>query len=493
MPSIGDCGNPEFSSHPDRHIFSKNSSPYAIVSRDLGQPGAGIISRLVSKSKQLSARDFSLVAVGLALGLFLGLLVLNPARLHRITSGLGHRLGLSAPPAATPGQWGHIQDSRSGGKLTVEQKAEIDRLRSLGYAGGSVPAPDAAGVTIADFVRASRALRYYTSGHAPAAFLMDPAGKVLHRWQYSYDRCVKMSGDLSGRFLPDTEGATDCWRRARLLPRGELLAIFEGHGLIKIDSQSRLLWSYPGQCHHDLDLGPGGEIYVLTREALLVSRIDPAQPVLLDYITRLSPEGEFLDRIDILAAFENSVYAGCLHRITGGGDILHTNTLERLDGSQAARSPVFAAGNFLISVRELDTIAIIDGRTGLVVWALSGMWAAQHQPTLLDNGHILLFDNQGCGGRSKVLEIDPFTQEVAWSFADGAAHSLYSETCGSCQELPSGNILITESDNGRALETTRAGTIVWEYRNPRRAGKENEFIAAIMEMVMLPEDFRPDW
>ena len=429
----------------------------------------------------------------LCLGLVIGLLVQNQGQLRHTANHIRLHLGLAGPVAETPGQWNRIRLDDSPTPLSGDQKEEVDRLRSLGYAGGSVPASGAAGVTVNDPQHSSNNLRFYTSGHAPAAFLMDAQGNTLHRWQYTYDRCVKMSGPRAADFKPDTKGAANCWRRVRLLPGGDLLAIFEGHGLIRIDARSQLVWSYPGQCHHDLDLGPGGEVFVLTREPVVVPRIHPTQPVLLDYITRLSPDGEFLDRIDILSAFEKSPYASCLDRVATSGDILHTNTLERLDGRLAHLSPIFAEGNLLISARELDTIAIIDGHTHLVTWALSGMWMAQHQPTLLDNGNILLFDNKGHQGRSKVLEINPLTQEIVWSYEDGPATVLYSPTCGSCQELPGGNVLITESDTGRAFEVTRDKSIVWEFRNPRRAGENEEFIAAIMEMVMLPDDYRTDW
>lgn len=36
---------------------------------------------------------------------------------------------------------------------------------------------------------------------------------------------------------------------------------------------------------------------------------------------------------------------------------------------------------------------------------------------------------------------------------------------GGAQRLENGNTLITESDNGRAFEVTRAGEIVWDYYN----------------------------
>lgn len=484
MPPIPHPGNPGF--------FSQKSHDM-IESKINTNTGDGIISRQDGTPRKFAKGRLTLMlGCALAVGVGLGTLMHRPEDLRRKAGQLRLQLGLGEEDTALVGQWGRIRLGDNDADLTPYQIHERERLRSLGYAGGSVPASGDGGVTVQVEGRASSALRYYTSGHGPVAFLMKASGQVLHRWQYSYQQLLR-EAHPDQKFLPDTEGATDCWRRARLLPGGEMLAIFEGHGLVKLDRDSHLLWSFAGGCHHDLDLAPNGDVLVLTRETAVVPRIHPSQPVLLDFITRLSPTGQLLDRIDILAAFEKSIYAGCLDRTATSGDILHTNTLERLDGSLAHLGPAFAEGNYLISVRQLDTVAIVDGRTGLVVWALSGLWVAQHQPTFLNNGHLLVFDNKGHRGHSKVLECDPLTQEVIWVYGDSPAHPLSSPTCGSCQALPSGHVLITESDNGRVLEVDRQGLIVWEFRNPRRAGPDSEFIAAIMEMVLLPEDYRPAW
>jgi len=170
-----------------------------------------------------------------------------------------------------------------------------------------------------------------------------------------------------------------------------------------------------------------------------------------------------------------------------------SSDLEVLDGRLAHKSPIFKAGNFMISVREIGVVAIIDPESEKVVWALSGMWRAQHQPTLLDNGNLLVFDNQGHDGQSKVVELDPLTQQVVWEYADSPSAPFYSETCGASQRLENGNTLITESDNGRVFEVTADGTIVWEFRNPQRTGSEKQFIAAILEMVALPLDYPTNW
>ena len=111
----------------------------------------------------------------------------------------------------------------------------------------------------------------------------------------------------------------------------------------------------------------------------------------------------------------------------------------------------FRKGNVLISIRELDTICVVDLNTESIVWALSGMWKKQHQPTVLKNGHILIFDNKGNNSKSRVLEFNPFSQEIFWTYSGGEDSLFYSATCGSCARLPNGNTLITETDNGRGF------------------------------------------
>ena len=402
-----------------------------------------------------------------------------------------------APAAAAPdlpGQWG-LADLGPIGKpaadLTPEQQREVDQLLSLGYVGGAQPRPAHTGVTIHDMALTDGGPLFYVSGHAPEALLVTRDGTVLHRWHAEYP---SLQATAPGAFLPPQKnGATGCWRRARLLPDGGILAIFEGHGLARLDRDSHVLWAYPGHCHHDLDLDDEGHIWVLTREAGLSPRLGGHEPVMLDYFTVLDAQGLPLRRISLLAALENSPFATLLDRAPKGGDVFHTNTLEILDGSLERLSPLFRKGNILTSIRELDAIAILDPRQETIVWARTGSWSRQHQPTLLPCGRILLFDNLGDKGRSRVLEIEPLSGAVAWSYEDGPQHSLYSRTCGTSQRLGNGNTLIVESDNGRALEVTPDGRTVWEFRNPQRAGAKNELIAAILDMVALPAGYPLDW
>lgn len=145
-----------------------------------------------------------------------------------------------------------------------------------------------------------------------------------------------------------------------------------------------------------------------------------------------------------------------------------------------------------MSMREIHTIAVVDPVQEKVTWALTGMWKYQHEPRLLENGNLLLFDNRGNNGKSKILEFDPLTQEVVWSYQGEPAEEFYSKIAGKCERLPNGNTLITESTNGRVFEVTSEDKIVWEFINPERAGENNELIAVLRNVVRLGPD-QADW
>jgi hypothetical protein len=363
-----------------------------------------------------------------------------------------------------------------------ERAAEV---RAVPYLQGYRPAKDLPQVIVRDAAAVAPGLNLFNSGHAAEAVLMDRDGRVLHRWRYPLRR---LWPDLAAD--PDT-AKLEYWRRVRLFPNGDLLAIYEGFGIVRLDARSNVLWAHRGGIHHDLDVLPNGDVWVLDREGKLIPRINSKNGVLEDFVTLLDPHGRVLRRVSILESFERSRWASLLARIPrDGGDVFHTNTLEVLDGRFADRNPAFRRGNLLISVLKLDTLAVLDPDRGEIVWARTGSWRRQHQATFLADGRMLLFDNTGPGhDRSRVIELDPLSGDIVWQFGGTPEVDFFSKTLGSCQRLANGNTLITESENGRALEVARDGRIVWELNNPYRAGEHGELVAVLFEVQRLPPDF----
>ena len=371
--------------------------------------------------------------------------------------------------------------------LNPDQREAMAKLHAIGYMPGYEPAPEAKDVTTYVPGLAFDGFNLYASGHAPEAILMDMKGKVLHKWGYKFRDAFPDHPQPAGPWRMET------WDRVHLYDNGDLLALFDMYGLIKLDKDSNLIWTVPGMFHHDLQVDRKGFIYALSGEVKIIPRIHEYDPVREDFVTVLDPDGNVVHAVSLLEAFERSSYASFLQKMPRFGDLFHTNTLKVLDGSHASRSSIFKKGNILISLRTLDVIAIVDMETEEVCWALSGQWLRQHEPMLLDNGNILLFDNLGHNGMSKVIEIDPFTQEIVWAYEGTAENGFYSEVSGRNQRLQNGNTLITEATSGRAFEVTRDGKIVWEFYNPARAGKNNELIATLFHCWRLGPDHSLAW
>jgi hypothetical protein len=385
------------------------------------------------------------------------------------------------PSAETDPFQGKWRTARSSAPEAAEVPANV---KALPYLQGYKAAQDKPIVVEHEPEATYQGLNLYISGHAAEAVLMDMSGRILHRWRYPLRRLWK-------GLRKDPEAAkVEYWRRVYLYPNGDLLGIYEGNGLVKLNARSRVLWSHRGDIHHDLQVMADGTIYVLDREGKIIPRINPEEGVLEDFVTVLDPGGKVIRRLSILECFERSPYASLLGTMPRKGDIFHTNTLEVLDGRFADRHPAVRKGNLLVSLWGVHVLGIIDPEKGKVVWARTGGWRRQHQPTFLDDGRMLLFDNLGAArDRSRVIELDPLTGKTLWQYGGTPEVDLFSKTLGSAQRLPNGNTLITESENGRALEVTRDGRVVWEFHNPHRAGERNELVAVLFEMVRLPPDF----
>ncbi len=371
-----------------------------------------------------------------------------------------------------------LADCRAEKKVPPKnEEGPRSKISSLPYLQGYKAAPKKVGVTRHDKETAYQGLNFYLSGHAPRAYLTDMEGNVVHEW----------GTDLK----KSRPGGQIHWRRAHLFPNGDLLA-FEGDGqgegmvLRKLDKDSNPIWTYEGRCHHDLFVEEDGTIYVITKRKLTEhGKLKLEGPIWEDCITVLTPQGEEVRTISLLDCFLNSDYAYVLYYMARDGDPFHTNTIELFDGSLADKIPIFKKGHALISIRHLSTIAIVDLDKEKVTWMLWGMFRVQHQPVVLENGNILLFDNGDIAGKSRVLEFNPLTQEIVWAYRGDATNKFFSETCGSNQRLPNGNTLITESESGRAFEVTPENRIVWEFLNSHRAGAEDELIATLFELIRV--------
>ena len=103
---------------------------------------------------------------------------------------------------------------------------------------------------------------------------------------------------------------------------------------------------------------------------------------------------------------------------------------------------------------------------------MTGPFVGQHDPDFLPNGHIMVYDNRLTGvtprlGNTRLLEIDPLTRAIVWSFEGKGDQVFYAQARGEHQLLPNGNILLVDPHGGRLLEIAPAAgnRTVWEWVN----------------------------
>ena len=338
--------------------------------------------------------------------------------------------------------------------------------------------------------RAFSGYTVFTSGKETAAYLIDMRGDLLHEWRLPYQQ-VWSPGSRIGDPKPP-QGVY--WRTVKLFPNGDLLAVYEatntcpyGYGLVKLDRESRPIWSYGDHAHHCVTVGANGTIYTLThqvRQGPVPGLPDLPSPSLEDSIVELSPDGNLLKKVSLYDALARSRYRAIekFFKLQTGGDTLHANRVTPLPPIFHKAFPEAGPDSVLASSRNLDALMVVDMDAAEVVWLQRGPWLRQHDPEPLPNGNILLFDNEGDlkrGGLSRALEIVPRPLSIVWQFPGDSGESLNSTIRSSVQKLPNGNVLITESDGARLLEVTPDRKVVWEYRNPFREGDHGQYVGVL--------------
>lgn len=397
------------------------------------------------------------------------------------------------------GAWRKIPQSPFGSESALSG-ADLEALEAIGYLGGSSAVPAQIGVTLYDSTKAMDGYNLYISGHAPEAYLVDMNGAILHTWRY----------DASVHY--PIKPSRNYWRRVHLAENGDLYAVCDPHGIIKLDKDSKVLWASDGadNAHHDLFVAREGLVYTLGKDIRVQPEFHATITLIDDTIVTLDATGKTTGKVNMLGAFADSPWSETMHakvrsRLAMKSDThaesFHTNTIEVFDGSLAGHSPLLKKGNILCCSPFQSTVWIVDGETGSVVWSWSHPWRQIHQPTFLPNGNWLLFHNsarktEAGEWRSAVLEYDFPDCNLVWSYGgqEGKPETeFYSGTSSLADRLPNGNTLITVSEPGRAIEVTREKEVVWEFYNPRRAGDNNEYIATLFQLERIAKDYCAGW
>jgi hypothetical protein len=300
-------------------------------------------------------------------------------------------------------------------------------------------------------------------------YLIDMDGRIVQTWQFRHIR------PGSGRLLPN----------GNLLMSGSDVNLpvppedeptkpplpFEQHvtrlggyhtTLVEVDWDGNVVWEYINKAqHHDFHRFENGntmvpewvelpeDLHKKVRGGYKMPR-ERLPRLLGDDLVEVDPEGNEIRRIETWKLLDPVK------------DPIHP-TARRWEWTHLNGFDINAAGDIVFSCRNSDIVAVIDNESGEIRSRFRETHG-QHNPTWLENGNVLVFDNGSAG--SRIVEFNPESDEIVWHYEGRPMQQFFSGHISGVEQLPSGSLLVCEGTSGRLFEVTRDHEVVWEWINP---------------------------
>jgi len=281
------------------------------------------------------------------------------------------------------------------------------------------------------------------------------------------------------------------------LPGGDLVVTFYndkafpfGAGVARIARDGHVVWYRHDYTHHWPKLLPDGNIAVTSTEISTkpVYSPDPVGHILVsgcktgylkDNVHVLDPAGKVIESHKIYDAILHSPYRPLLiqtaipfKRTPVSCDPLHTNFVTLVGAEMAAALGDVRADDFLISMRNISAVGILDRRTGKFAHVFRGNFFFQHSAQPL-GAKILIFDDLGASaasGPSRVILLDPVTNAQTTVFPGPETPKdtlMYTTIAGNIDQSADGKrALIAVTEAGLTYEIDLAtGKLLTRFDN----------------------------
>jgi hypothetical protein len=238
---------------------------------------------------------------------------------------------------------------------------------------------------------------------------------------------------------------------------------------------------------HELQLTPRGTALVTAYDPVrcdLSAVGGPAYGAVTDGVLQeidiksglVEREWTSLDHVDMAESYERAASSSTATPF----DFFHINSIN-LDPD----------GSLLVSARNTWTVYDVDGRSGQIVWRLGGRkssfkagpgarTAYQHDPRMLPDGTISLFDNGASPAvhpqsRGVVLRLDPQNATATLVSQFIHAPSLIADSQGNTQALANGDWLLGWGQVPDFSEFSPAGTLLFDAHFPAHSQSYRSF------------------
>ena len=315
------------------------------------------------------------------------------------------------------------------------------------------------------------------TGRVLMATIMDMDGRSLHEWTIDWFKIWHDAEHVPKRQAPRSRPGTHV-HGAVVMDNGDLVFNFEALGLVRLGLKGKIVWRLPYQTHHSIHRHDDGNLWVCgQKEHTKPSRRFPNRkpPFEEHTLLEVTPDGRIVEEWSVPELLRTNGRSGLLYlgslmnkstRVSG--DVLHLNDVEPFPATLEAG--FFQQGDILVSVRNINTVFVFNRQSRKIKFICAGWFVRQHDPDFIDGSSFSVFDNNNIApewhGQQSRIVIVSATDRTSRVFFEGCPETpFYTDILGKHQWLPNGNLLITESRQGRAFEVDQQGEIVWEYVN----------------------------
>ncbi len=327
--------------------------------------------------------------------------------------------------------------------------------------------------------------------------IIDRAGNVIQQWQPDW---FEIWGD-EGNYPPDRrphKQPGSVLHGAAIADNGDVIFNFENLSTVRLSICGETRWKLENYGHHSIFPDADGSIWVLAETAIDANPVrhqNHIAPTEDHTIDRISADGRILESTSVIDILWQNDLLGLLYlsalkdpKTTVSGDTLHLNDVDVYPADFT--SSIFSPGDIMVSLRNISTIFVMDPETHRIKYRRTGDFLRQHDPDFIGGDRILVLDNRNLAPStspeppgSRILEIDAATDTLQIKF-QGTGNAAFSTAfMGKQQLLDNGNLMVTSSMEGRAIELAPDGTLLWEYINSLDEGH----IGLLTQAEILPQ------
>ena len=283
-----------------------------------------------------------------------------------------------------------------------------------------------------------------------------------------------------------------------VLDDGSLISFGKLYPIFKIDLCSNLQWINDAErFHHGLNLDHNGDIWAIANmnpKSKYVKKYS-IQNYSDDAIIKINIDGKILYSKSITEILiENNIVQDNFalnNYVVNNFDPIHLNDIQ----PAFKDTKYWDKGDLFISIREQNAIIHFRPMTNKVINFITGPFAAQHDPDIISDKEISIFNNNNFLINNKYSEI------LIYNFENKKFKKLFSdqlkkndfktETNGLHQILNDGSLMVEETIHGRLLLFNNQGEKEWEFVNKDKNGDIGRlFWSRIIEDDLFVEKFK---